>query len=740
MSNSTTLFAVDEIDKTRLTTIKKKFIQDHSSTYTPSTENDKVLENIIIYYLILEKSYQSYNNFCQVYESIQNELVEELSDGDKFVNTREKILRNAVVLVQIYKFIETGQRYSLYDLWYQLPINVRISPSPPIGCTGFGCDDFTNSERRKEPNIKKLQGLCYKGKNKNKSSIGEKIIEKYFILLNIIPGHVTDKMNELKKKIPCLTFSNDLSQITIKYQGKRDKPIPTCILSPIINLSKKRHTLPYWSKAQWQHCLRNCHTIINLLPLNNKVGSRDCEPTSEEKSFWKKISLIGMEEEKKIPKKNKTSIKTKRKTKHKHKSDDDDDDDDDVFKNNNQSGHVIGKATFSESEDEVDDGNGDGGVAGGAGSGGAGDELTEESKIEQDKIACHANQITSIPTTSNPGGGSGDGGGSGGGGDNGCDKDSGGGGDGGGSGGGGDNGCDKGSDDDNESNKVRGNTYVTSLVDSNISDHAMGLISGYMQEGKVKKVQNELEKLKTKLEKLKKKMENLENSQEQDKDAIIALKEQKELNASIDSKKKELTELNGELIITELNEDITRGCFMRLLPDCCLNDSIINFYLKCCLLELMNEKKSYVCSTHFYSSLMDHDNKMYRYGNISRWRVIKDGSLSTMSKVYIPINQGNQHWVLVVIDNHSKTITYYDSLMNENYFNESTKEINNKVINDCLENITLMLKDFDKILPDYQCTSVHLPRQEGGEFMNLCIYLSCYLNSLTSNLNIISFT
>ena len=425
MSNSTTNFAVDEIDETRLTTIKKKFIQDHLSTYTPSTENNKVLENIIKSYLILEKSYESYINFCQVYESIQNELVEELSDGDKFVNTREKIMRNAVVLVQIYKFIETGQRYSLYDLWYQLPLNVRSSPSPPIGCTGVGCDDFTNSERRKVPNIKKLQGVCYKGTNKTKNSIGEKIIEKYFIRLNSIPGDVTDKMNELKKKIPCLTFSSDLSQITMKYQGRGEKSISTCILSPIINLSQKRHTLPYWSKAQWQHCLRNCYTIINLLPLNNKVVKSDCEPTSEEKSYWKEISKIGIEEKNlpiinKIPKNNRTSIKTERKTKHKHKSDDDgDDDDDDVFKNNNQSGHVIKKAIFSESEDEVDDGNGDGGVAGGSGSGGAGDELTEESKIGQDKIAGH------------------DGGGSGGGGD------------GGGSGGGGDNGCDKGSDDDN---------------------------------------------------------------------------------------------------------------------------------------------------------------------------------------------------------------------------------------------------------------------------------------------------
>ena len=684
MSNSTTNFAVDEIDETRLTTIKKKFLQDHSLTYTPSTENNKVLENIIKSYLILEKSYESYINFCQVYESIQNELVEELSDGDKFVNTREKIMRNAVVLVQIYKFIETGQRYSKYDLWYQLPLNVRSSPSPPIGCTGVGCDDFTNSERRKVPNIKKLQGVCYKGPNKTKTSIGDKIIEKYFILLNIIPDDVTDKLNVLKKRIPCLTFSSDLSQITMKYQGRGEKSIPTCILSPIINLSQKRHTLPYWSKAQWQHCLRNCYTIINLLPLNIKI---DCEPTSEEKSFWKEISKIGIEENtltiiNKIPKKNRTSIKTERKTKHKHKSDDDgDDDDDDVFKNNNQSANVKKKAILSESEDEVDDGNGDGGVAGGSGSGGAGDELTEESKIGQDKIAGH------------DGGGSGVGG------------------DGGGSGGGGDNGCDKGSDDDNESK-----TYVTTLLFSSISDNEKNLIRGYMQEEVLKKLENELEILKT-----------------------------QQNEAAIESKKKELNVFKAERVITHENDGrdfyLNRESFLSIRPYRWLNDEVINLYNNCSSLsEMANEQNSTILSTHFYTKLMDvHDTKVYTFEAVKKWRVTKEGLLLNLTKVYIPINQGNQHWVLVVIDNPSRTITLYDSLLSENSFNELTGEILSEYNKDILGNIMRLLKEYDDKLQDYRYTCATLNRQKGGEFMNLCIYLSCYLNSLTSNLNIISF-
>jgi Ulp1 family protease len=102
-----------------------------------------------------------------------------------------------------------------------------------------------------------------------------------------------------------------------------------------------------------------------------------------------------------------------------------------------------------------------------------------------------------------------------------------------------------------------------------------------------------------------------------------------------------------------------------------------------------------------------------------------------MTKVYIPINQGNQHWVLVVIDNPSRTITLYDSL--------STGEILSKYNKDILGNIMRLLNEYDDKLQDYRYTCASINRQKGSEFMNLCIYLSCYLNSLTSNLNIISF-
>ena len=731
MSNSTTEFACNEIDEYKLSEIKRKIIQKNSS-YTESHENDTVLENIIKGYLILEKSYNSFINFCNLYESMQNELVEELSDRDKFTNTSAQILRNAIVLVQMYKFIENGQRYSPFDLNYQLDFNVRTSPPPPIGYTGFGCDDFTNRERRKTPNIQKLQELCYKGKNQRNAVIREQIIEKYFNLLNIIPNEVTDNMNKLKKRISCLTFSNDLSEITFAYQGRGENSIPTCIVSPIMNYSRKRHTIPNWSQAQWQHFLRNCYTIMKAVPLKTYHESSNYIPTLEERQFTSQINNIGKQKKtvpiivNKIIKQKRTSIK---KTKHES----DDDDDNDVFCHNNQSAAVLRKSNLFYSDDEVNDGSGDGDVAGGADNGGAGDEHTEESKIGQDEIACHDNPITSILTISNPGGGGGDslGGGGGGGEDDNKESKSDGvndaekmadhdnpitsipntsnpGGGSGGSGGGEDNDGDD--DDDNESKKGGGEMYVTSLLNSNISDIEKDIIGGYMQE--------EI------LENLKKELQILES--QQDKADAITRKE------------KELREFTGERLMTHVTDTggpfhLNRESLLSLRPNMWLNDEVINLYNNCPpLFELANKQDSMILNTHYYSTLMDEKNtNEYTFKAVTKWKCFKDRSPLMMTKVYIPINQGNQHWVLVVIDNPSKTITLYDSLLGKESLDEKTGEIKSKYNKDILGNIMRLLKEYDQKVTDYRYTCAIVPRQKGGEFMNLCIYLSCHDNSLT---------
>ena len=237
-----------------------------------------------------------------------------------------------------------------------------------------------------------------------------------------------------------------------------------------------------------------------------------------------------------------------------------------------------------------------------------------------------------------------------------------------------------------------------------------------MQEEVLKKLENELEILKS----------------QQNENAIQC--KEKELNVFKAERLVEF-EIDGRLFF------LNRESLLSIRPNRWLNDEVINLHNNCSSLsEMANEQNSTILSTHFYTKLMDvHDTKVYTFEAVKKWRVTKEGLLLKMTKVYIPINQGNQHWVLVVIDNPSRTITLYDSLLSENSFNELTGEILSEYNKDILGNIMRLLKEYDDKLQDYRYTCATLHRQKGGEFMNLCIYLSCYLNSLTSNLNIISF-
>ena len=759
MSNSNNDFAVDEIDNTKLNEILRNIIKNHPS-YTATPRNDKALEDIIRGYLILQNSCNTFLIYCNVYATIQNELVDKLSDPLQFNNIRTQILRNAIVLVQMYKYIENGHRYSPSDVRQQDNSNVTINPLHPLEYTGIGCDDFVSNDRRKLNNIRKVQKLCFIGNKQTNSSIWEKIIEKYFNLLNSIPNEVTDKMNELKKSVPYMIFDKDLSTIKFKYQGREVTSISTYILSPIMNLSKKRHCIPNWSKDQWIHFLRS-YTFMKAVMLDD-IKQPDLKPTDEEKSLWTQMRRIGgNKQQNTLPIVNNQITKQKRriiKTTTKHESDDDDD----LFNNNSQSGvkRNLLNNFDEDSDDEYVGGDGKGGdrrggsegggVGGGedngggdglklsqlddggddrGGSSGSGDDNKKESKIVGDndanKFAGHSNPTTSIPTTSipttsipttfNPGGGGGDGGDSGGGDDEKetTSSNSGGGGDVGG-GGGSDNGGDKGgggNDDLNndESKPMDVENYVSLVRDSKISNDEKNLIRGYMQEEFLKKLEDEIKDLESK----------------KDKDAT-------------DRKKKYLKVFISERLLTYTSEDdrlfhIGRESILSLRPNKWLNDEIMNWYFNCTSLsQLAKDQDSCILSTYYYSRLMDVDNKKeYTFENVKTWKCFRRKNPLEMSKVYIPVNLGNLHWVLVVIDNPSKTITFYDSLMGEEAFNESTGEITSKPNKNILVNIMRLLKEYDTSLPDYKYTSVRLLRQVGGEFMNFCIYLSCYLNSLT---------
>ena len=55
-------------------------------------------------------------------------------------------MRNAIVLVQLYKYIDREERYSPSDINWVQSDNIKGDNPNTLGYTGFGCDDFISNE------------------------------------------------------------------------------------------------------------------------------------------------------------------------------------------------------------------------------------------------------------------------------------------------------------------------------------------------------------------------------------------------------------------------------------------------------------------------------------------------------------------------------------------------------------------------------------------------------------------
>lgn len=72
-----------------------------------------------------------------------------------------------------------------------------------------------------------------------------------------------------------------------------------------------------------------------------------------------------------------------------------------------------------------------------------------------------------------------------------------------------------------------------------------------------------------------------------------------------------------------------------------------------------SKKKSFFFNSFFFFKLFDMDTKKYTYDNVKRWS--KSFNIFEQEMVFIPINIGNAHWVLIVIFIILEKIEYYDS-------------------------------------------------------------------------------
>lgn len=117
----------------------------------------------------------------------------------------------------------------------------------------------------------------------------------------------------------------------------------------------------------------------------------------------------------------------------------------------------------------------------------------------------------------------------------------------------------------------------------------------------------------------------------------------------------------NEVLVVVRSEPITRKTMCRLRARGWLNDELINGYLglvaERCADRGGQAGPVHVMSTYFYVKLCGASG--YDYGGVRRWT--KGVDLRGCSLVLIPVNVGNEHWILVALDVRRRRFDVWDS-------------------------------------------------------------------------------
>ena len=174
---------------------------------------------------------------------------------------KNQIVRNAIVLVQLYKYIENGERYSYSDFGLGSKENLKMNHPHIFGYNGFGFDNFLSCDTRKSTLMNDLRSVL-----KVKSS--EVLIERYFSGLNTWQSETSDELNKLKRSVDGIEIDNSLSQVTLSRMQNLTQQ--TMILSPLIYLSDLGHTIPLdWSAKEWMCFGKQTTGLLRTTHLKN---------------------------------------------------------------------------------------------------------------------------------------------------------------------------------------------------------------------------------------------------------------------------------------------------------------------------------------------------------------------------------------------------------------------------------------------------------------------------------------
>jgi hypothetical protein len=129
---------------------------------------------------------------------------------------------------------------------------------------------------------------------------------------------------------------------------------------------------------------------------------------------------------------------------------------------------------------------------------------------------------------------------------------------------------------------------------------------------------------------------------------------------------------------------ITRGHLLKLKPGVWLGDNAITCFFRCLLCERdtrlhhkskQQRRQCHFLPSFFYTKLMSegdkskeqnaHARNVFDYEGVKRFgKKAPGGNIFLLDKMFIPINVGKMHWVLVVVFFDDRIIRLYDSLAN----------------------------------------------------------------------------
>ena len=129
----------------------------------------------------------------------------------------------------------------------------------------------------------------------------------------------------------------------------------------------------------------------------------------------------------------------------------------------------------------------------------------------------------------------------------------------------------------------------------------------------------------------------------------------------------------AEILVRQGNDSVQRGSMQTLQPKTCLNDEIVNHFLKNCLAKRDEKlcatqpgrKPSLFCHSFFVQAMFDAKNSnpsLRKYGHKNVKKFYKKVDIFNLRYIVCPINIDNMHWTSAIIFMESKKIQYFDSI------------------------------------------------------------------------------